>query len=405
MSSGEFYKIMKDFVSDIVITFPEYKPIIEKWWKFSDFAEIDDAVEREQQKKEKELFLYKHSVSVFTERFFDILSKNDTIFEESSSVNTEFLPGISFKYLWNCDISEKTRETIWKYLQLIVLSIVNQAKTDESSNDNDENVEKNDSKIFDSINDEEFKKKLQETIENMQTLFEQSVPQEENTNQEESSRERGESSNPAESMQDHIHSMMGGKLGEIAKEIAEETANNFNIDMNNPTDINGILSGLLKNPSKLMSMVKDIGGKLDEKMKAGDINEGELFNEASEIMQKMKNIPGMDNIQSMLGKMGIPTPPNMGAGAGSGKNTRVDENAMNRQLQMMKTRERMRKNVEVKAAQQQQQMAQSLLLGSTSVPVYNDEELISMFSEKSVERNAPSSSSSEKKAKKEKKKK
>jgi hypothetical protein len=219
--------------------------------------------------------------------------------------------------------------------------------------------------------------------------------------------ENASSSSSTESMQDHLHNMMGGKLGEIAKEIAEETANNFNIDMNNPTDINGILSGLLKNPAKLMNMVKDIGGKLDEKMKSGDINEGDLFNEASDIMQKMKNIPGMDNIQSMLGKMGMPMPPNMGAGAGqgSGKNTRVDENAMNRQLQMMKTRERMRKNVEVKAAQQQQQMAQSLLLGSTSVPAYNDEELISMFSEKSVERNAPSSSSSEKKAKKEKKKK
>jgi spore coat protein CotH len=99
--------------------------------------------------------------------------------------------------------------------------------------------------------------------------------------------------------------MMGGKLGEIAKEIAEETAHNMNFDMNGATDINGVLSCLLKNPAKLMNMVKDIGGKLDEKMKSGDLNEGELFTEASDIMKKMKNIPGMGNIQDMMSKMGM----------------------------------------------------------------------------------------------------
>ena len=30
--SDEFYKIINDFTSDIVITFPEYSGLISKWW-------------------------------------------------------------------------------------------------------------------------------------------------------------------------------------------------------------------------------------------------------------------------------------------------------------------------------------------------------------------------------------
>jgi len=29
----EFAKIIKDFISDISVTFPEFKPLIAKWWK------------------------------------------------------------------------------------------------------------------------------------------------------------------------------------------------------------------------------------------------------------------------------------------------------------------------------------------------------------------------------------
>ena len=342
----EFYKIIKDFVSDVVVTFPEYKPIIEKWWNFN-------GTNNREIEREKLVYIYKHCVNVFSERFIDILNQNNEIFEENSSINTEFLPGISFKYLWNCDITDKTRETIWKYLQLIVIAIVKNSysnkdtktnvNTDDKSNsdepknnDNEENLPNMD-KIFESINDEEFKSKLQETLENMQTVFSNFTTDCDSINEESSTsspsnnnininidkedflnscdnlnssdnfnsdfNNNSASSSSGESIHESLNSMMGGKLGEIAKEIAEETAHNMNFDMNGATDINGVLSCLLKNPAKLMNMVKDIGGKLDEKMKSGDLNEGELFTEASDIMKKMKNIPGMGNIQDMMSKM------------------------------------------------------------------------------------------------------
>ena len=52
-------------------------------------------------------------------KFFDILYQNQTIFEDNNENNVYFLPGVNFKTLWNENISDKTRETIWKYLQLI----------------------------------------------------------------------------------------------------------------------------------------------------------------------------------------------------------------------------------------------------------------------------------------------
>ena len=43
----EFTKIIKDFVGDLKFTFPEYLPLINKWWKDkSTFDYIEDADER-----------------------------------------------------------------------------------------------------------------------------------------------------------------------------------------------------------------------------------------------------------------------------------------------------------------------------------------------------------------------
>ena len=55
----------------------------------------------------------------------------------------------------------------------------------------------------------------------------------------------------AEALHDHINKMMEGKLGCLAKEIAEETAEDLNIDMEDVTSINDVFNKLFKNPTKL----------------------------------------------------------------------------------------------------------------------------------------------------------
>ena len=181
----------------------------------------------------------------------------------------------------------------------------------------------------------------------------------------------------ADDIQGHISGMLDGKLGNLAREIAEETAENLNINMDDATNVNDVFQNLFKNPGKLMGLVKNVGDKLDSRIKSGEIKESELLAEASEIMNKMKNMPGMDNIQAMLGKMGMNIP-NMG------KNAKVDINAMeaqlNRNMKVVQTKERLKKKMEMKhmanaaiaAMSQQQQPANPQAL--------TDEQLISVFS-------------------------
>jgi hypothetical protein len=350
----EFKKVIGDFISDISTTFPEYLPIINRWWKTKESLQTEDEIVADRKQKIESIF--SHCIHVFPERFFDILYQNVEIFKEDSVVNTEFLPGISFKYLWNCDISDKTKETIWKYLQLILLSIIGSVKDQSAFGDT--------AKLFESINEDEFKDKLQETLEKMQNLFEKSETSEGEKSETTGSSE-GMNMPSAEEIHSHINGMLGGKLGDLAREIAEETANNLNIDMENVTDVKGVFQNLFKNPGKLMNLVKNVGDKLDTKIKSGEINQSELMAEASEIMNKMKDMPGMGDIQSMLGKMGM---------GGLGKNTRVDTNAMKMQMDKYTKMEQMKERMK-KKAEKNQQAKNVVLPQQTSAPKYTEQEL------------------------------
>ena len=327
----EFKKVIGDFISDISNTFPEYLPIINRWWKTKEDILTEEEIISD--RKQKINAIFSHCIHVFPERFFDILYQNVEIFKEDSAVNTEFLPGISFKYLWNCDISDKTKETIWKYLQLILLSIIGSVKDQSAFGDT--------AKLFESINEDEFKDKLQETLEKMQNLFEKDDTAE-GEKAETTGATGGMNMPSADEIHSHINGMLGGKLGDLAREIAEETAGNLNIDMENVTDVKGVFQNLFKNPGKLMNLVKNVGDKLDTKIKSGEINQSELMAEASEIMNKMKDMPGMGDIQSMLGKMGM---------GGMGKNVRLDTNAMKMQMDKYTKMEQMKQRMQKKAEQ------------------------------------------------------
>jgi hypothetical protein len=124
----EFYKIINDFIIDILTTFPEYAGIVSRWWDPTKH-EKHEKHENKDKKEVECLAVFRHCVKVFPERFFDILYKNAEMFKESSEENTEFLPGIVFKLLWSYNISDTTRATIWKYLQLVLFSVRRYSKT------------------------------------------------------------------------------------------------------------------------------------------------------------------------------------------------------------------------------------------------------------------------------------
>jgi hypothetical protein len=392
----EFSKVMRDFVGDIRATFPEYDPFIHKWWKNKDHfnyieeeSEKNEAYEKSEQNSIKLLFSF--CEKKFPPRFFDILYQNDEMFKQESDIDTEFLPQIHFKNLWQCDISDKTRETIWKYLQLITFSIVGTLENKEAFGDT--------AKLFEAINADEFKSKLEETLSHMQGLFDSSA------NFAEGAENLGPGINmedipdPSE-IHDHITGMLDGKLGKFAREIAEETAADLNMDFENTTDMKDVFQNLIKNPTKLMSLVKNVGNKLDDKIKSGDLKETELIAEATEIMNKMKNMPGMGNIQSMLSKMGMG---GLGSAMGGGKmNMGAMEANLNQRMKMAKMKERMQTKAEANAKTREQE-AQAQAQAASNQQAISEEELLKLFSSAEKAERTPRGAKPEQNNKKKKK--
>ena len=365
----EFAKVIKDFVGDLKTTFPEYISFINKWWKTPEhYKQIENEEERntafEKGQAKSIHTLFEYSKKKFPPRFFDILYKNEEIFKEDSDMDTEFLPQIHFKNLWQCDISDKTKETIWKYLQLIMFSIVGTLENKDAFGDT--------AKMFEAINEEEFKSKLEETLTQMQGLFDISGNMA-------SDSDSGNGINMenipnADDIHSHITGMLDGKLGQLAREIAEETAEDLNMELDGATDMNSVFQKLIKNPTKLMGLVKSVGSKLDTKIKSGDIKESELIAEATDMMNKMKNMPGMGNIQSMLNKMGMG---NLGGLGGGGKvNTAAMEANLNQKMKMAQTKERMRAKAEANNKAKLDELNAS---NQQTKPAYSEEELLKIF--------------------------
>lgn len=390
----EFSKVIKDFVGDLKITFPEYESFISKWWKEPEHFKFIDNEEDRKSSYEKSIskstkLLFDFCKKKLPPRFFDILYQNEDMFKEESDIDTEFLPKIHFKNLWQCDISDKTRQTIWKYLQLIMFSIVGTLDNKEAFGDT--------AKLFEAINQDEFKGKLEETLSHMQGLFDLSGNFAANSETNSS----GINMPDAEQLHDHITGMLDGKLGQLAREIAEETASNLDIDFNDATDMKDVFQTLMKNPTKLMGLVKTVGSKLDTKMKSGELKESELIAEASDIMNKMKNMPGMDNIQSMLSKMGMG---NL-SGLGGKVNTGAMEAQLNSKMKMAKTRERIRAKAEANAIAKEKMEEKSNSIPVFQKPAISEEELIKLFNSSEKVERSPRGAKAENKHEKKKSKK
>lgn len=390
-----FEKIIGDFVTDLKTTFPEYSVFLEKWWKdesyftknFSDETERKEAFRISREKSTQ--FIFKFLLKKLPQRFFEILYQSGDIFQEDSEVDTEFLPQIHFKNLWNLDISDKTKETIWKYLQLIMFSIVGRLEKTEDFGETT-------AKLFQNINQDEFKEKLEKTLNDIQTIFEKDENSgSENTNTNEST---GTGPFPnAEDIHSHISGMMDGKLGQLAKEIAEETAQDLNLDMENVSSAQDVFKKMFQNPTKMMNLVKNVGEKLDTKLKSGEIKESELIAEASAMVSKMKNMPGMGNIQEMLSQMGIPA----GMAKGGKMNFGAMQEQLNSKMRSAKTKERMRENVAKKQAEAQMQ-AQTQAYAQPQAPAMTDDELIALMNQSQGKETLPNNNNNKKNKKKKK---
>jgi urease gamma subunit len=142
----------------------------------------------------------------------------------------------------------------------------------------------------------------------------------------------------------HINKLINGKIGSLAKEIAEETTKDMNLDSENITDANDVLKGFMKNPTKLLGLISKISNKINSKMKDGSLKESELLEEATNIFKNMKTMPGMENFNEIFKSMNL----DQFMPKGSKINPTAFQNMMEQNVKMSKMKERMKKKAETK---------------------------------------------------------
>ena len=254
----DFGNVMKDFLADILVTYPEYEEIINK----EEYKNYES--------------LYSYCKDVYPKHFFQILYKKDELFEEDIAL----LPEINFKELWAQEISENTRETIWRYLQLILFNCVGDINTENPFGETAE--------LFKEIDQDELKSKLDECLTDMQELF--------------GNDDKKDAIPNVEDLHKNIETMLDGKLGSLAKEIANDVVDDLDILDENVKNPDEVFKKLFSNPGKLMNLVKTVGSKLDDKMKKGDIKENDILDEASNLMKTMDGMPGFNNMKDLFSK-------------------------------------------------------------------------------------------------------
>ena len=361
-----FSSIVFDFVSDLDLTFPEYSYLWSNW--------KEKQIPQLEQKK-----LFDYMLTVFPERFFDILYQNEDIFKDPQ-INTAFFPNVDFKYLYNCPgVSDKTRKTMWKYLQLVLINILGSIKN--------KSIFGETMNMFDGIDEGELHGKLEETINSINTFFTSFTDKEKDGDQCESDGDQRESTPLSgedhvdpdgtqreneysfskddvpnlEELHEHLKGLFDGKIGSLAKELAEEISNDISGlfdeddgDISEMKSTQDVIKKLMKNPKKMMDLVKKVGGKLTKKMESGEISQEEIMKEASSIFSQMKEMGGkgdMNNLFKNLAKQ-------MGGMGGMGSGAKVDMNAFSNKMKNQNLKDKLRSRLDKKREEQQEQQKQ-----------------------------------------------
>jgi len=345
--------------------------------------------------------IYEYCKRTFAIRSIDILYQNEDIFlnksnvkvseENSQIINTMFLPDIEFSELYYDDTSDQTKQTLWKYLQLILFNIITtiddisffgdslellkiidgekfstkiqstieelskifsyKEKANTNNDNNGENVNgenvNGENVNGEDVNDEPNFSKMFDMSNNPFNMFNEMFNNTNETNESLSTNESSTNNNDyaipdKEELFSHINKLINGKIGSLAKEIAEETTKDMDLDAENITDVNDVLKGFMKNPTKLLGLISKISNKINSKMKDGSLKESELLEEATNVFKNMKNMPGMGNFNDIFKSMNL----DQFMPKGGKINPNAFQSMMEQNVKMSKMKERMRKKAE-----------------------------------------------------------
>lgn len=270
MASDGFCTILFDFVKDLTGTFPE---LLDTPYM------LDIATKPQDEVRHQYDVVFQHILVVAPPVCLSILNQNEELF----ATPFLFFPDIDFSALWNDRITSTTKQTMWKYLKLIIFSMMEHMNKDMSE----------------MINEDKLKQMMEE-------MSASDVP---------------------EKMNESFKSLIDGKIGDLAKEIAAETIGE------NPDE--DTLKNLMSSPTSIGNLVGAVGEKISSKIKSGELKESELLEEATQMLSKLKDMPGMSQFEEMFSKLGKMNVPAMQA-------------KMNQDIKKAKTKERLRGKLEKK---------------------------------------------------------
>ena len=276
--------VFKSFISDIIKVFPEYD--IKLTDIYGSLLKLETC-KIEEQEELQEFLSRVHKLNK------KITNKDECIFEEDELILTD----ISFKNIWTTNISYKTKETIWKYLQTFcLLSINHQSNKDLqdalSSLSDDKTIEITDKKIASDV------KKIKKMTENIQEPIAEEIKNDIVETNPANPANPLEGDNPFAQME---QMMQSSEIGKIAQQVSES---------NNLEEMLG--SGNSDNPlemfQKLMSgdamgkIMGSINNVVNEKVESGEINKDNMRNEAEGLYQNMGSNPLFQAMNRMQGQ-------------------------------------------------------------------------------------------------------
>ena len=223
--------------------------------------------------------VYDHVMKVSPLMFAEILNEQEVLFTKPCL----FLPEVDFATLWNDRISESTKAVIWKYFKLVIISLM----------DNLGNV----SEMF-------TEEKLKQMVDEM--------------------------SDKKEDFSEKFKGLVSGKIGALAQEIASETVGD------NPNE--ETIKNMMKSPENISNLVSTVGEKITNKIKSGELKESELLQEATEMLSKLKDMPGMSQFESMFANLGK-------------MNVNAMQSKMGQEIKKAKTKERLKEKLEKRKGQ------------------------------------------------------
>ena len=273
----KFNENLKQFIDVLKKKYPEQKENIENYYNFDNPGSkyIDEFLENCKNCGD------------------DISSKNEIIFSKGSKI----LNNVDFYSIWNNtdddsdndeskELSDEQRENIWKYLHTLYIFAY------EYRCEKDFKLIMNELKSKDVSTLDEEGKTFRNIIEGLS--IQNRKPDNSELESEDCDKKASNSSIP-------VPDLFNGVIGNLAKEIAEEI-DPSKINIEDPSKLlSSLMNGNLdesNDDSGIFDLVKDITGKIQNKLSSGNLNEEQLFSEAQNMMKSFaggqSGIPGMD---------------------------------------------------------------------------------------------------------------